>query len=607
MINTNWINRALPHGSHRREIARKCLRIAIYLRHPGSLVPVVKHYLLFCIHTIREIRPDPYTFAYIRQRGILSYLANVHTRHQSPEKLNEFLYAYWIQKNEKSFSLSTKEEIKILIVTAGGDIEIDHLLLNALKNLDYSKWALVYLARDNKTGNRTVDSRITTVRFQNAEDFCSRLNRVVAESDIQFILFLPPGTLPAQASLRHIAKFYAKRPADIYYGDHDLVSINGFRHHPHFKPEFGIESFRSYNFVEDMIAIKRSFFVSLDGLRNGMPGAEIYDFMLRAVDAGAVIERIPHVLFHMRDEGWQIDPHPTVPAAPQNGEISMDKPYRLPCHSTMARAHDSRLKFSIIILNKDAPHFIIPLIESLIGAPGLNRNFEVIVGDTGSRDNKVLNFYRKVSGSITIVRNLKYHFSKNNNLLATCHAKGQYVGFMNNDIILPNLNFLDAIEEVLTQDVTGTVGVKLVYPDNRFQHGGVFFIEKGDLRGLPYHRLHGQPDKGQLATCDVETVPAVTGAFLFCRFQDFIEVGGFNPKYQEEAQDIDFCLRMLQRGKKNFFINLQSIVHIENGTRDKGSENMHDRLYFLQNWHAFFETFIDGMPLNHDRFRPSGL
>ncbi len=254
-------------------------------------------------------------------------------------------------------------------------------------------------------------------------------------------------------------------------------------------------------------------------------------------------------------------------------------------------------KFSLVILNKNAPEFIIPLVEKLLSLPEIKDN-EIIIGDTGSRDKETLAFYEKVKEKVVLVRDLKYHFSTNYNHLIKNYARGQYLGIMNNDIVLPDGKFLRSAERYLGQNPeVGIVGFKLLYPDRKLQHGGVYFFEKGEHAGLPYHRYHGKREKYLKGLKD-HVIPAVTGAFLFCRRTDFLRLGGFDETYAEEAQDIDLCLKFKRVGLKAYFLPLPDIVHVENGTRTKGSENLHDRSYFLYKWLSFLQASVLGSKLN---------
>ena len=256
-------------------------------------------------------------------------------------------------------------------------------------------------------------------------------------------------------------------------------------------------------------------------------------------------------------------------------------------------------EFSLIILNKNSPQLIIPLLDCLIGN-NLNRMYEIIVGDTGSEDERVIEYYREHSDKITIVRNLSYHFSRNYNYLISNYAHGEIVGIMNNDIILHDVRFLDKIKDAMKEKTTGVVGYKLLYPDGRLQHGGVYFRKSNPNQFFPYHRLHGA-GPGSLPDCQKETVPAVTGSFLFCRREEYLTLGGMDEHYEEEAQDIDLCLKFQRIGQGCIFINSDRIVHVENGTREKGSENRNDREYFLWKWKSYIAAAILDSELNHEK------
>lgn len=239
--------------------------------------------------------------------------------------------------------------------------------------------------------------------------------------------------------------------------------------------------------------------------------------------------------------------------------------------------------------------------ESLAG-PELGKYYEVIVGDTGTIDKKVLDYYGKVPPGMRIIKGLNYHFSRNYNHLATRYARGRVLGIMNNDMVLPGTAFLKTIRGALDGPGVGVVGTKLLYADGRLQHGGVFFMENGKFRGLPYHRMHGG-DPTLLPHVESEQVPAATGAFMFLRRGDFISLGGFDERYAEESQDIDLCLKFGRIGKRVVFLNIDNIVHVENGTRARGSENWTDRNYFSWKWGSFVEAAILGTELNRTEKR----
>lgn len=252
---------------------------------------------------------------------------------------------------------------------------------------------------------------------------------------------------------------------------------------------------------------------------------------------------------------------------------------------------------TVIILNLDRPDYIVPLLGQLeeevksFTAAGLF--FEVIVGDTGSTNKEVLQCYRRYSrlSCFRIVHKLKYHFSRNNNLLADQFALGSHLLFMNNDIILSHdgKGLLRFYEEAFKCRHEAVHGAYLHYPDDTLQHAGVYFSRDNDRLYFPYHA--GRTEKlPQRLIRKQKKVPAVTGAFLLLSRELFRRTGCFDENYEKECQDIALCLSADRLGASSLLHNIGKIIHIENGTRAANELSLHDRAYFLRRWKSYIEA-----------------
>ena len=426
------------------------------------------------------------------------------------------------------------------------------------------------------------------------------LNKALEIADGDFVAMLCEGdTLSPFALYQLVEHLHAYPEADFIYTDEDEIhGIEAFRMFPKFKPGWSPDTLASGNYIGQAFYFSKELIQRIGHLREEHEGQHFYDWLLLATENAKCITHLPHVHFHF------CEPH-IVNAKAQNpfllndGEMLrqyINKPVKIDCKN-LKIPPDKSFKFSLCILNKNAPEYIIPLLDKLRQYQR-NNYYEIIVGDTGSTDQDVLSYYNREQNKIRIIIEKKYHFGKNYNWLVSRYAQGEFIVFLNNDIILQNLSFLENIEKCFYNNDIGVMGHKLLYPDNRIQHGGVFIFEQEPTRGLPYHRMHGKtvellPDAG------LEFTPAVTGAFFICRRNDFIKIDGFDEEFEEEVQDIDLCLKFRRQGKKVGFLNESGIYHIENGTRPRGSENWHDRNYYLWKWNSFLEAQIIGTELNN--------
>jgi GT2 family glycosyltransferase len=114
----------------------------------------------------------------------------------------------------------------------------------------------------------------------------------------------------------------------------------------------------------------------------------------------------------------------------------------------------------------------------------------------------------------------------------------------------------------------GCVGVKLIYPDRRIQHGGIVL----GLYGLAghAHRFAGHDDPGYLnRLTTVQNISAVTAACLLVRRRVFDEVGGLDERLAVAFNDVDFCLRVRAAGYLNVWTPFAELVHHESVSRGR--------------------------------------
>ncbi len=501
-----------------------------------------------------------------------------------PPAANKNHYEEWIVKNEPDESeLEKQKHIKFTYEPKISILILNKDIINSILNQSYFNIEL-YMVDDIENREFLKDNRVKILRVKNTDS--DIFKEFLYQAEGEFITFISPAYIPCTFALYETVKILQEnRNIDFIYSDEDSITEEGKRYAPYFKPDFSPDTLRSTNYIGPCVTVKKELLNQIDCLLETFHGGDFYDLVFKSTEKAQNIVHIPKVLFHKKPYRYRW----SVNIKEMKKNILL-KEYTVPSKKSL-------YKFSLIILNKNRPEYLITLLKSLI-----NKNcgtyYEIIVGDTGSTDKKILDYYETITSKIKIVKNLTYNFSSNYNYLINNYSEGEIAGIINNDIILPDTEFLYKIEKLLSEKTAGAVGTKLLYSDGRLQHGGIYFMEEGKYKGLPYHRLHGG-DPLKLPSVEYEKIPAVTGAFMFCRRDDFINVGNFDEHYKEEAQDVDLCMKLRRKGKEIFFLNTDGIIHLENGTRAKGSENWDDREYFLWKWMSFLEGTIMGKKINH--------
>ncbi|MGA9754431.1 MAG: glycosyltransferase, partial [Desulfobaccales bacterium] len=242
---------------------------------------------------------------------------------------------------------------------------------------------------------------------------------------------------------------------------------------------------------------------------------------------------------------------------------------------------------SVAILTKNRLDLIQPCLESICKYPSSKYEIEILIGDTGTNETEVLQFYRNASDrykNIKLILLGNYYFSKNYNQLIRDHAQGQYLILLNNDTLATE-NWLDNLVDPLADKNIGIVGAKLLYPDNTIQHAGLEFNEQRNA----YHVYCKQPKNLPEANFPA-LVPGVTFACVALR-HDVFDRFQLNEHFKHEAQDTDFCLRLAAAGFKVLYNPVVEVYHLECASRD-WRQGILDRVRLQKMWSPTIKRLV---------------
>ncbi len=164
------------------------------------------------------------------------------------------------------------------------------------------------------------------------------------------------------------------------------------------------------------------------------------------------------------------------------------------------------------------------------------------------------------------------------------------------DVILLNSDteahggWLEALLYATSQDgQVGIVGGKLLYPDQTIQSAGTFRNPIEPDWFDHYYRF-------QPALFGPSNVPsyvfATTGACMLIRRQVLESVGLLDERYSMAFEDVDFCLRAVQRGFRVLYYPHAVLMHHESLTRGRtvGPRELAAKQLFWQQWREWFES-----------------
>ena len=220
-------------------------------------------------------------------------------------------------------------------------------------------------------------------------------------------------------------------------------------------------------------------------------------------------------------------------------------------------------------------------LESLFSRPA-GAPFEVVLVDNGSdaATAALLDEWVETRSEVRLVRN-----SENLNFALGCNlgfaaSRGGVVVFLNNDTLLSEKWLLPLVSALQDPEV-GAVQPKLVYPDQTIQCIGVTFSRHSAI-GYPIYANH--PADAPYVNVSSPR-QAVTAACMAVRATDFAALSGFDTRFINGQEDVDFCLRLRSVADKTCWYAAESVVvHQESKTPGRGLHIRSNRRHFQDLW-----------------------
>ena len=227
-------------------------------------------------------------------------------------------------------------------------------------------------------------------------------------------------------------------------------------------------------------------------------------------------------------------------------------------------------KVSILIPNKDHTDDLEKCLYSIWSKTEWD-NFEVIVIENNSTDPATFAYYKdaekRYEGLKVVTWPEKgFNFSAINNFGRKA-AQGEYLLLLNNDVEVRNGDWLtELLRQCAHPGGAAICGAMLYYPDETLQHAGVV-TGLGGYAGHS-HKYKKAGGSGYLfRAATVQDFSAVTGACLLVRTSVWDEVKGLDEKFAVAFNDVDFCLRVRDKGYRIVWTPYAQLTHYESKSR----------------------------------------
>ena len=538
---------------------------------------------------------------YLKRYGVVATSKKVIKRAfhiKEDRKTNQEQYVIWMENNKLTDEMlevqrktKFKIEPKISIVVPMYNTEklFFKELIDSLKNQTYKNWELC-LADGSEVPNELLkdymdDGRIKYSFLNSNLGISENTNAAIKMATGDYIGFLDHDDILSQDALFEVVRaINENKNVDFIYSDEDKIDENNERFEPYFKPDFSPETLECNNYITHFVVVKKDLLNEVGYLDSAFNGAQDFDFVLRATSKAKNVVHISKILYH-----WRVHRQSTA-------EVADAKPYafeagikvvekyleRTGKEGTVENGQDvpgiykinykviGNPKVSILIPNKDNSKLLKDAINSIIENTTYN-NYEIVVIENGSTEKETLKYYDELKDKpkvkiLRIDENGEFNYSRLINL-GVKNIDGDFVLQLNNDTKILTKNWLEMMIGYSQQKEIGAVGGRLYYEDKTIQHAGIIV----GLSGIAGNMLVNLP-YGEKAYFGRESatrnVAAVTGACLLCRRELYEEVGYMDEEQFKVAfNDVDFCLKLLEKGYRNVYIPYVELYHYESKTR----------------------------------------
>ncbi len=415
--------------------------------------------------------------------------------------------------------------------------------VNSVRAQTYPHWELIAIGSTSHTG--WVQDYLQQEQIPSVSSFAEAREQAQGE----WIGTVGESDFLAATALQHCV---ASLPANLVYTDEEVIDRQGNPLRPLFKPDWSPVLLQSTAYLGGLLLVSRAWLQQA-----GETVESIEEAAQRLASTPLQVVHVPRVLYHSLDR-----PRPARKTAPKPPLT------RTPLVSVVICTRTSRL--------------LAQCLEGLRNKTDY-ANKEVIVvqhlGTTNEAEEEAIRTLVQQYAAKVLPYSAPFNFSDMNNL-GVRSATGEVLLFLNDDVYPLGADWLTRLVSRLEDLTVGAVGAKLLYPSGAIQHAGIatWLI---DGAGHPGRNLFASDHWPWLDY--PREVTAVTGACLAVRRTDFERLGGFDPIFPVNYNDVDLCLRLRQEG---FSILLEAdalLRHDESQTRKAGTQYGERRLFF-QRW-----------------------
>lgn len=566
---------------------------------------------------LNRIKSNPFWKLSTPLRKVMHFFIRNYQRlaaHGNPRGIAHKLKSKWIEKRamkqhgKKSFPDAKRRRleeetqfdrditISILVPLYNTPKKFLTEMIDSVLAQTYGKWELC-LADGSDDAHAYVgricqeyaamDSRVRYEKLVSNEGISGNTNECFKMATGSYIGLFDHDDILHPSVLYEYMKVICEKDADYIYCD-EATFKNGNIDNMitlHFKPDYAIDNLRANNYICHFSVFSRELLEGTELFRSRFDGSQDHDMILRLTTEAKHVVHVPKLLYYWRSHKGSVASDisaKTYAIEAARGAIADHltrfgfRDFKI--ESTRAFETIFRIRYqltshpwvTILIPNKDHLSDLKRCVESIL-EKSTYENYDIVIVENNSVTDEIFTYYEEISKhpriQVVTFEEGEFNYSRINNFGAR-YAKGDYLLLLNNDTQIITVNWIEEMLMYGLREDVGVVGAKLYYENKTIQHAGIVI-------GLGAHRTAGHTHHkvvmenvgymGKL--CYAQDVSAVTGACMLVKKSLYDELGGLNEEFAVALNDVDFCLRVREKGLLVVFTPFAELYHFESVSR----------------------------------------
>ena len=468
---------------------------------------------------------------------------------------------------EEKCKFSKNPKISIVVPLYNTNIDDFRELLYSIHLQSYKNWELCLAdgSLEELTEVKEMvqkDKRIKYKFLGKNEGISENTKQAISMATGEYLFLCDHDDMLELNTLYEVVKVINESDADFIYSDEDKFHyLDEPYFAPHFKPDFAPDTLRSQNYICHICCFKKSLYDETEGFNSLYNGAQDYDIILKLVEIAKHIVHIPKVLYH-----WRVSSASTA--------MTMEaKPYAIEAGKKAIESHLERIgakgkvflglnigtygidyeveenpKVTILIRNYNEIDNLDRCIHSIFSKTTY-QNYEVCIIDENSDFENVKSYYKELEKEERV--NIVYHDTFDNAPsslnFGINNSHGDYIIVLDNTAEILTENWIERMLGFIQRSDVGAVGVKIYNPDYTIKNASYIIGGPNGVinafEGISKTE-HSYFERENL----IQNVNAVSALCMIIKRSIIEEVGLFDEEYGKSLYDIDYSLRLREKG-----------------------------------------------------------